>query len=132
MLNFCAYTNKKTVIVFPVRRRYKRAQMNIELSQREAKLLRTLVRDDLESLLELSAGEKLESFYQNEYAELYQLAQKLGTRLYAYPEQLLVSAEDFRQEEEFANAQRFNPIYKKFAAELMAHWAARSKNLDRQ
>ena len=91
-----------------------------------------IVRDELESLLELSAGEKLESCYQKEYAELYQLAQKLGTRLYGYPEQLRASAEDFRQEEEFASAQRSKLTCKKFAAELMAHWAARSKHLGRQ
>src|ERR1700726_1925721 len=105
--------------------------MNVELSQREAKLLRTLVRDELESLLELSAGEKLESSYQKEYAELYQLAQKLETRLYGYPEQLRATAEDFRREEELGTAQRSNPTYKKFEAELMAHWATRSKHLDR-
>ena|ERR1700730_7270820 len=105
--------------------------MNVELSQREAKLLRTFVRDDLESLLELSAGEKLESCYQREYTELYRLAQKLGTRLYGYPEQLLARAEDFRREEELGNAQRSNPTDKTFEAELMAHWATRSKHLDR-
>jgi len=63
--------------------------------------------------------------------ELYQLAQKLGTKLGGYPEQLLASAEGFRQEEEFANAQRSKATYKKFTAELMAHYAARSKHLDR-
>jgi septal ring factor EnvC (AmiA/AmiB activator) len=58
----------------------------------ELATLRELVLGDLCALAELPAYDKLESFYQEEYADLRQLAERLGAKLGKFPRQLKASA----------------------------------------
>jgi hypothetical protein len=68
--------------------------VSIELSPRKTKLLRELVHGSMESLTQLPAYDKLESCYQEEYAELRQLAEQLGAKVGRLPKQLKATAKE--------------------------------------
>lgn len=74
--------------------------MTFQFSKPQLDRLREYVLDDLRSLTELSAEDKNESLYQNDYAEARQLAEYLGASLGKLPNQLKATAKQIRAEQE--------------------------------
>jgi hypothetical protein len=66
--------------------------MTFKFTETQLGRLRTLALDDLRSLTELPAYDKLEACYQKEYVEVRQLAERLGVKLGKLPKQLRASA----------------------------------------
>jgi hypothetical protein len=65
---------------------------NQDLTKTDLAILRTLVKGDLQSMLELPAYDRRESCYQEEYLQILGCAERLGVKLGKLPKQLKASA----------------------------------------